>query len=309
MPVNDSPEAYAEAYGWKFEEIKPGVFSLTVPSWAGDHVHSDNTPKSRQALYKFVVDCMEKASGGSELILDVRGNRGGDVILWQPIIQALMQQKAHVTGLIQLNQEAAGVYSTYRNLSTEESLAAKNHRDYLNYAYMADDPNLDPDVKTAIQLAQSHLLETGLVTNERISQDPRFSKLLYVTTEKKGARTFNGKVSLVEDRYSFSANDTFVAAVRAVLPEERLTVYGERPESGSGTAGHMALKNSKLSVPSGTFVSYNVHGRSFETDFEQPDVRLQLPLTSFFERDSWFRKRLFEEFCDAQATASVAPGR
>jgi len=40
LPADETPEAYAAAYGWKFEESKPGVSVMTVPSWVGA-VNSD----------------------------------------------------------------------------------------------------------------------------------------------------------------------------------------------------------------------------------------------------------------------------
>ena len=62
---------------------------------------------------------------------------------------------------------------------------------------------------------------------ERIDEDSRFSKLLYVTTEKKDAGIFQEHLSVIADRFSFSAHDTFVASLRAVVPTKRLTVYGK----------------------------------------------------------------------------------
>ena len=59
LPADETPEAYAAAYGWKFEESTPGVFVMTVPSWVGA-VNSDRTVRSRQALYQFVVSSMTK---------------------------------------------------------------------------------------------------------------------------------------------------------------------------------------------------------------------------------------------------------
>lgn len=110
------------------------------------------------------------------------------MVLWQPIIQKLMSQKAQVTGVIQLNDDALQVYSQYRSLTTEESIAAKDHRDYLNFAFADDDTNLSPDVRAAVDAEQTHLRnlqKLGKLRGERVDQDSRFSKLLYVTTEKK----------------------------------------------------------------------------------------------------------------------------
>ncbi len=110
------------------------------------------------------------------------------MVLWQPIIQKLMSQNAQATGVIQLNADALQVYSQYRSLTTEESIAAKDHRDDLDFTFAADDTNLSPDVHAAVDTEQTHLRnlqEVGKLRGERIDQDSRFSKLLYVTTEKK----------------------------------------------------------------------------------------------------------------------------
>ncbi len=100
---------------------------------------------------------------------------------------------------------------------------------------------------------------------------------------------------MIADRFSFCANDTFVASLRKVVPTERLSDCGERPERGSSTAGHILLPNSKMSVPSGTFASFNVDGERFEMDFERPDVRMVLPIDSYFVRARWYLENALQD--------------
>jgi hypothetical protein len=294
VPTDGSPQAVADAYGWKFSEIEPGVFLFKIPSWAPDLVNSKNTIPSRQALYQFVEQSMARLDGhpNAKLILDVRGNRGGDVILWRPIIQKLMKDKAVVTGVFQLNSEMQAVYPKYRGLTPQQSLALAEHKDYFDYSYYSDDPDLSPAAKTAIEQSEAHLSKSGKLKGGVLFADPRFSKPLYEVIEKPDATILDCDVTVIADRFGFSANDTFLGAIKSSLSKERLTIYGEKTEGGSGTGGKILLAGTNLSMSSGSFVSYDSEGKLFESDFLVPDHALELPIESFYEKDHWYQEQV-----------------
>ena len=99
-----SPETVARIFGIRHEARAGNIHLLKIPSWAPDLVHGEATEPSRRALYQYFTGVMTSLPEEATLLLDLRGNRGGDTILWRPILRRLMQEDHAVVGLVQLGE-------------------------------------------------------------------------------------------------------------------------------------------------------------------------------------------------------------
>ena len=287
-----TPEAVAKAMDFSFEEWGDKTFYLRAPTWT---VEAEKAPEARAALYEFIHSAVGRLDGSPEanLILDVRGNRGGNTIFWRPIVERVMADKAVVTGLLQLDPELLTLYPKLRNRSVESIL--ENPKDYVDTAYFAHDEEMPSSVRRPLMLKRDELVHRGILSRfDHLEMNWYFSRLLYsVLVRPRALPPFHGRVYVVIDGFGFSATDGMIGALRAALGD-RVTFVGEATEGGSGSAREFVLPHTRMIGRTTSFLSFDSQGRLYEQDFNQPTpgYQFKIPMQAFFSRDEWVRSQL-----------------
>lgn len=199
---------------------------------------------------------MSSKSGSlDKLIIDIRGNQGGELTYWlNNIIRPLIENETELHSKTAVKKSFLSRMnlrlSYYRTTTTNHLLHPKSH--YVSSVSTITDPTIDSNIWRVYDITQ------------KLSPADSFH--------------FNGEIIVLMDTNSISAADSFASAMKQL----GLATLAGNPSGGWGnhyiSPVLFALPNSGLCFRSDVELSYNVDGRPTSIYGTMPDVFLkQIP--------------------------------
>lgn len=227
--------------------LQENVGYMYIPNFFSENINQDGNA---------IADFMNSNSGKlDKLIIDIRGNQGGEVTYWlNHIIRPLLGQETEIHSKTAVKKSFISrmnlrlVY--YRATATNHLLHPKSH--YVSSIKTISDPSLNPDIWKVYDITQ------------KLTPADSFD--------------FQGEIIVLMDTNSMSAADSFAGAMKQL---GLATLVGN---STGGWGNHyispalFALPNSGLCFRSDVELSYNIDNRPTSIYGTMPDVFLrQMP--------------------------------
>ena len=169
-----------------------------------------------------------------------------------------------VEGVIEVETARAHDADTVAGQPLATTLADSDQKDYLYYSYLVGDQRVPPEGQQAIAKIDAQLRAAGKVNaNGQYLVHPQFGPVRYTTlTHNADIPFFPGKVVVVVDRVSYSANTGLLMAMQALAQQlgRNTLIRGEPSEEGSGSDLTDALSNLSVKVSTTGFVNMTADG-------------------------------------------------
>ena len=254
----EDTNAFSQCNNIYCEKLQNNVGYIYIPNFFWENINKDG---------KKIADFINNNSDFNKLIIDIRGNQGGEITYWlNKIVRPLLRHKveSHSKTAVKKSFESRMNIrlNYYRATAANHLLHHKSH--YVSSVSTVDDPLLDNDLWKVYDITK------------KLSPANSFN--------------FNGEIIILIDSNCISAGDSFASTMKQL----GLATLAGNPTGGCGnhylSPVLFSLPNSGLCFQSDVELSYNVDNRPTSIYGTMPDVYLeQIPYPSELSREALLR--------------------